>query len=781
MNKVRADFVAYQIHLDTARAIRELRDEARALREAGLPDEAETTLHRLLCLDGRHATAWRELAEIHAAAGRAAEACAAVLRSIAHDPQNIAAHDLLGALLRACGRDDRVATLLSYADLTGTAHPRLSDAFRALAASPPGEEHAVRACIHSIRSIAGTSPGEGTSAPDAALAIAGALAALEDREGAESVVEDALAGAPEHPHLLRAHGFLLSKRGRAFEASRSLGLGAFHAGHHQKAVEQLEIACRYEAADAALFVRCAHCYDLLRRPEDALRCCREGLRRHPGTPELSYRLAKALHDCGSTREAREAASDARSASPHDHALRFQESLLFPMLCDSEEQSRDEVERYRDGLAHLLASTTLDTPEAVRDALHALTFHRPGFVCYADADILEIQALRGRLVRRIMAAGHGQWSQPLPARRRHPGERIRIGYVSASMGFRAGCFWLLGWLERHDRTRFEVFVYHMNPEDYPLTSTFLTFSDVFRRITGGYEEACRRIREDDLDILVWTDMDASAHTVMMGGLRLAPVQCAAWGYPYTSGMPEIDYYLSSDLMEPEGAQAHYTERLVPLPGIGVTYPAPALPGRAAGRRELGLPDGGVLFSCIQSVSKYHPRQDALFAAIARRVEGARIAFLAYPHGDVMQRFERRLQEAFSREGLDYRDVCCFVPYARDWRQYTQRTMEADVILDTLPWSGCITTLEALACGVPVVTLPGRFRRGRQTYGILRKMGVTQTIADDEAHYVEIASRLGTDAGWREALALQIRTGLAELFDNTESLTAVEEFYRRVAGG
>ena len=121
------------------------------------------------------------------------------------------------------------------------------------------------------------------------------------------------------------------------------------------------------------------------------------------------------------------------------------------------------------------------------------------------------------------------------------------------------------------------------------------------------------------------------TERLAGLRLAPVQATSWGHPDTSGLPTVDDYLSSDLMEPPDAQAHYTEHLVRLPNLSIWYEPPALTAAALSRSDIGVPQEAVVYWCCQSLYKYLPRFDGIFARIAAAVPDARFLFIEYPHG------------------------------------------------------------------------------------------------------------------------------------------------------
>jgi predicted O-linked N-acetylglucosamine transferase (SPINDLY family) len=113
---------------------------------------------------------------------------------------------------------------------------------------------------------------------------------------------------------------------------------------------------------------------------------------------------------------------------------------------------------------------------------------------------------------------------------------------------------------------------------------------------------------------------------------------------------------------------------------------------------------------------------------------------------------------------------FIPHAR----YLHLNALCDVMLDTLHWSGGNTSLDALAAGLPLVTLPGELMRGRQSQAMLRALGTTELIARDVPDYIEIALALGADRERRRELSQRIAAGREVLFERDEPIRALEQF-------
>ncbi|MBM3565337.1 MAG: hypothetical protein FJX42_04400 [Alphaproteobacteria bacterium] len=262
------------------------------------------------------------------------------------------------------------------------------------------------------------------------------------------------------------------------------------------------------------------------------------------------------------------------------------------------------------------------------------------------------------------------------------------------------------------------------------------------------------------------------------LRLAPVQAVSWGHPVTTGLPSMDYFLSSELMEPENGDGHYSEKLVRLPNISVRLfdPGPASGRARTSRAEFGFKDDEIVFLSSQSVYKYTPRYDRIYPAIARAVPSARFVFLRSENPGVNRPLLARLARAFAAEGLSRDRHCRFLDRLTH-NEFGDLNHAADVYLDTPGWSGGHTTHEAITAGLPIVTLPGRFMCGRHTYAMLRMIGVADTAAKDLDDYIAIAARLGNDAEYRRQVRARVEANRMKLYNDEDCVRGLEDFLVR----
>lgn len=498
---------------------------------------------------------------------------------------------------------------------------------------------------------------------------------------------------------------------------------------------------------------------------------REGIKHHPKDGNLHFTLIIGLRRSGRTQEAIHCAEIAANSLSDDYTFKLLKRLTVPTIYDNKEEIGFYRQRYTEELQTLIQETSLQTEVEKKNALAGISRLTNFYLSYQAHNDVDLQRQYGKLVHEIMTANYPQWVKPLSMTNLDTSGKIRIGYVSSYLYCYSGTLWLTGWLRQHNHDNFEIYCYYTGNETDAVTQEFQKYSDVFYHIPHNLEAACQQIINDELHILVYPEIGMNAPTMQMAALRLAPVQCTAWGHPVTTGLPTIDYFLSSELMEAENAQEHYSEKLIRLPNIGVAYPKPYIPSASKTRSDYQLPEDAVIYLCCQAPFKYLPQYDFIFPEIALQVPKAKFLFL---RGELLQ---KRLKRAFDAVNLDYEDYCLFrtIPERFD---YLMINLLSDVYLDTITWSGGNTSLEAIACNLPIVTCTGEFMRGRHTDSFLKMLGVTDTIAANEAEYIEIAVKLGNETNWRNQISQRMSENCDRLYDDKACLVGLEEFYKQV---
>jgi protein O-GlcNAc transferase len=334
--------------------------------------------------------------------------------------------------------------------------------------------------------------------------------------------------------------------------------------------------------------------------------------------------------------------------------------------------------------------------------------------------------------------------------------------------------MTGWIHNLNKARYRLFGYHTGLEIDRQTEVARQAFSRFVENIYSLEKLARIIRNDRLHVLIYPEVGMNILTAKLAALRLAPIQCISWGHPSTSGLPTIDYFLSSELMEPPGAEGHYTERLVRLPNLSIHYTPPDIPEIPGNRADFGLPADGVLFLCAQSLWKYLPQYDEVFPRIAKELDKCHFVFKKhFKSPEITNQFRQRLSQAFARYGLNSEDYVTLLPRI-DLAQYYALYRLVDIFLDSIGYSGFVTTLDAITYDLPVVTIPGKLMRGRQSLAILTMMGVTETIGATVDEYVSLAVRLGSNSNWRHQLAQKIAENKKKLYRDMTCIRGLEVF-------
>ncbi|CBN55325.1 MULTISPECIES: tetratricopeptide repeat protein [Kamptonema] len=546
---------------------------------------------------------------------------------------------------------------------------------------------------------------------------------------------------------------------------------SYQQGRYEEAVSRYQRLLESQTGDAEVYFSLSECWRNLKKIEDAIAILQQGISIYPTTGKLHFYLITILQQNGYTKEAISSAETAAELVPKEYVFQLLKNLLLPIVYDTPEEIEYYRQRFIQKLHTLIQQTSLQTPEDKINTLIGIGSYTNFYLAYQAHNVVESQSKYGNLLHQILAANYPQWVEPRAMPPLPENGKIRIGYISNYLHSYSGTLWLTGWLRYSDKSKFEIYSYYTGNDPDLITQQFRDSSDVFHHIPHNLEAVSQQIIADKLHILVFPEIGMDAPTIQIAALRLAPIQCSAWGHPVTSGLPTIDYYLSSELMEPENAQQHYSETLIRLPNIGVAYPKPIVGKLTNTRSDFNLREDAVIYLCCQAPFKYLPQYDYILAKIALRVPQAQFIF---PRGELLR---KRLNRAFAKVNLNYEDYCLFMPIATR-QDYIAINFLSDVFLDTFTWSGGNTSLEAIACNLPIVTCPGEFMRGLHADSFLKMLGVTDTIAKNEVEYIDIAVNLGLELEWRGKISEKMSQRQDYLFDDRVCVAGLENFYQEV---
>jgi CRISPR-associated protein Csy1 len=544
----------------------------------------------------------------------------------------------------------------------------------------------------------------------------------------------------------------------------------------KRAMEHARACVRSDPSHVEAWLLTGDIHSQQRDVKGALAAFSAAVQAAPGNVKARIALADLVAASGGFENARAEYRRIADQFPGSLKAALPANLLLPQVYESVEQLERIRGEFAEGIGRLeQAAGRFGFPRGDL-ALNEARWTN-FYLAYQGRDDVELQERYGRFLRSVLAPAVPGFYTPRPRRAREG--RIRVGFLSHFFFNCTAGRYFSSWVTRLDRERFESFVYYTNEWVADDTRAIAAAAARFRHLPGRpLHTLAQYVAGDELDILVYPELGMHPETFTLASLRLAPVQCCGWGHPNTTGHPEIDWFISCEAMEPADAQSHYSERLALLPGLGTRYTTPATESRRT-REDFGLPGDRTLYLLPQSLFKIHPDNDELVARVlASDPRGVAVVFASH-HENLTQAYATRLAQAFERHGLDIHERTRFLAPFMPHGEYLRLNQLCDVMLDTLHWSGGNTSLDALSTGLPVVTLPGRLMRGRQSQAMLRILGVDELVAGDIDQYLAIAGRLGRDAGYRAAIAARIRANLGNLFERDEPVRALEDFLERAA--
>ena len=569
--------------------------------------------------------------------------------------------------------------------------------------------------------------------------LGNALTGLGRFEEAIRAYRQALGLRPGDPETWCNLGNALHERGRIADAAAAAGMAVALRPDHAPALVNLGNALieqgRFREA-LAQFRRAAHV-----RPADPASFAGAGM---------------ALRQQGRTEEARASFRQAWKLGG-DPGLEVRMALALPIIPESEAHIREVRERLADGVARLTGRGI-----RLRDPL-AQVGQTCFYLAYHAADDRPLQQAVAGLYEAACPDLLQDRADPPP----RPDGRTHVGFVSQYWHQHTIAKLNLGLIRTLDRERFHVTLFTTPHAGDALRDALVRAADATVELPLDLGAARDAIAARRLDVLYYADIGMSALTYFLAFARLAPLQCLTWGHPDTTGIRNLDRFLSCAAMEPDGAERHYSERLVRLPGTTLHYARPRLPARLKPRSAFGLPDDAHLYVCPQSLFKIHPDFDRALVDLLRRDPKGLVVLLSGRDRNLDALLRRRLAAAGA-------DVAARFRFLRQMPlpDFLSLVACSDVMLDPLHYSGGNTSLEAFALGTPIVTWPGAFMRGRHTHGFYRLMGLDDCVARDHAHYVDLALDLASQPDRRAHVIRRVLDRVPLLFDDAKSVRAIE---------
>jgi protein O-GlcNAc transferase len=693
---------------------------------------------------------------------------------LARDTHHADALHLLGVIKYQTGHPAQAEQLIRRA-LVAAGEP-VAMYYNSLGLALQGQEHAADA-VESFRAAHRLDP----SLAEITLNLANALRMAGQPDESEQLCRRGLVLQPASPEWQYALGMTLRQQGRIDEARNalqqalvlkpdaadvlnSLGLLYQEMGQHEQALVHLQRAATLQPGLAEAHNNLGNSLNELGRLTEAVKCYQQALRIQPDLADTHANLGNTYQQMGRLEEAIAAYQQAYRLGGLVGA-RIRSITTLPVIPESADEIREHRRRMEQGIDTLLAEGV-----ALSDPLREIG-RANFFLAYHGQNNRTLQSKLARLYQQ--ACPSLSWIAPhCTEYRRHKGP-LRIGFISKFMHNHSIGKTTRGLISEFSREHFEVHALFVPPFITDDISSFIRArADRSVDLLPTLEGARRQIAALELDVLFYQDIGMEPFTYFLAFSRLAPMQCVSFGHPDTTGIPTMDYWVSSDLFEPPGASEHYSEQLVLLHNLGTLayYHRPIPPDPLKPRGAFGLPEDANIYLCPQTLFKFHPDFDQLLGNILRADPRGLLVLVESknPHWVTL------LRERFARHVPDVASRILFVP-PQSGKDFVNLIAVSDVMLDTIHFNGMNTSLEAFAVGTPVVTLPKEFQRGRHTLGMYVRMGIHECVASSEDEYVQIATRLATEPDFNRRIRQAILANNNVLYEDPNVVREFERFF------
>lgn len=571
------------------------------------------------------------------------------------------------------------------------------------------------------------------------------------------------------------------------EAHHAVGNTLRLLGKPQEALPHLRQALRLRPNFAEAHNNLGNALLLLGQPDEALAHYRQAIQLKPDFPDPWNNAGAVLLDQGKPNEAVTHLREAIRRKPdyaeafNNLANVFREQGQIDEAVAHYQQALRLRPTYVDGLYNLALTLEQQGNVAESVACHRQVIAlQPDNARYHSGLLLPLTYLAEQTPQ-ILFQEHCRWAErhaaPLTAAAQpHPNDLspdrlLRVGYVSPDLREHPVAYFLEPVLTHLDRSRFHVTCYAGVTRPDAVTLRLRGLADAWRDIAALPDvSVADQIRADGIDIL----MDLAGHTagrrLLVFARKPAPVQVTHFGYPNTTGLAAMDYAVTDPYATPPGqSEALYTEELVRLPEVAWCYqPSPSpdvgpLPALGAGH---------VTFGSLNKLAKVTPQVIALWGRLLGAVSGSRLLLLAGAGSQT----DQRLRDQFRQCGIDGDRLQLLGRLPRDG--YLKLYRQIDIVLDSFPYNGGVTTCDALWMGVPVITLAGNSYVSRQGVSVLSNVDLHGWIAGTPEDYVALAVHWAKDL---EGLG-QLRSGLRErmrrspVCDGARFTRHLEEAYR-----
>lgn len=577
-------------------------------------------------------------------------------------------------------------------------------------------------------------------------------------EGNRQLAEGQLAAAEHHfRSAIAMHpGFA--------EAQCNLGSLLKDRGDLPAAEHHLKISLHVNPQLAPALFNLAMLYVDVRRWGDAADLLRRTLAQNKWQADAQYWLGNAESGLGNGVAAQKAYGAAVQINPQYVQARWAWVMAtIPAVPETTDEQTLAPQQFQTELGKL--KRWFEVNKAAK-GYQAVGATQPFFLAYIEQNHRVALSDYGSLCASLMGKWSSQNGVPPPVKNSE--KRLRIGIVSAHIHSHSVWHPLVkGWVAHLDPKLFELHLFHTGSTFDSETKWASRHAATYHHSRGAWTDWAKLISDSKVDALIYPEIGMDSTTVRLSSLRLARVQLASWGHPITTGLPTMDYFITSQAMEPVGCQEHYSEKLLQLPRLGSCYQPLGTKPERPDVAQWGIRAEDRILLCAGTPFKYRPEHDSVWVAIAQQCHPCKLIFFKDTQGELSGHFEQRLRKAFVNASVDFGDSVRFIPWQTPAVFFGLLDL-ATVYLDSLGFSGFNTAMKAIERNTPVVAYEGQFMRGRFASAILQRLGLIEMVATSLDQFIQITVRIVQDESHRRSIKRRIKTNKELLYSDIETI-------------
>ena len=554
-------------------------------------------------------------------------------------------------------------------------------------------------------------------------------------------------------------------------AHNNLGMELKELGEYRKAIGCYEKAIQVNPNHVEAHNNLGIVLNELGEHQKAISCCEKVIQIQPNYVNARNNLGLILSELGEHQKAISCYEKAIHIEPNNLTSHWLSMNTFPIIYENLKEINHYRKRFENGIKKINQLLDTQLQYTKKQLINAINSSTNFYLHYQGGDVLELQKHYAHLVERVTHKIYQEFHKEIKIKQSIA--FIKIGFISSFFTNHSVSKMYKNLIQKLDQKFFKRFVYYADNKFDHITNEIKQDADHFFSHTD-VDQLINQISKDNLDVLLYLDIGMSPRIQILSSLRLAPIQCNTYGHPVTSGFKNIDYYFSSELMESQNSQKHYSEKLISLPGIGIDYDSPNL--SIIKKPNILNKSNATIFLNLQSLFKLLPQDDHIYLDILKKHSNCRFWFLQGEKNSITSIFKERISKLFQKEGHAFEKYSYFHP-RRSSEKFLGLIEESDIVLDSFNWSGGNTSLEAISLNKPIVTCPSGFMRGRHTYGMLKILDIEETIASSKKEYIEIAVKLASDINFRNFIVNEIKKHKNKLFNDDKPVRFLEDVIRK----